>query len=77
MVLLINGVPLEESPGNISQFFLQYPHFKESAGNLCSMKQQVNMYSLTYFVRSISDSIKCTKNILHLPFEFLYLTMIS
>ena len=31
MVLLINGVPIDEAPRDMHQFFLQYPHFKESA----------------------------------------------
>jgi len=41
MVLLINGVPIDEAPRDMHQFFLQYPHFKESAANLCSPKPQV------------------------------------
>lgn len=41
MVLLINGVPIDEAPRDMHQFFLQYPHFKESAANLCSLKPQV------------------------------------
>ena len=41
MVLLINGVPIEEAPRDMHQFLLQYPHFKESAANLCSLKPQV------------------------------------
>ena len=41
MPLLINGVPLEDAPRDLHAFFLQYPHFKESAAALCSMKPQV------------------------------------
>ena len=41
MVLSINGVPIDEAPRDMAQFFHQYPHFKESAANLCSMKPQV------------------------------------
>ena len=41
MVLLINGVPLEEAPRDIPSFFQQFPHFKEQASNICSTKTQV------------------------------------
>ena len=41
MPLLINGVPLEEAPRDLHAFFNTYPHFKESAAALCSMKPQV------------------------------------
>jgi len=40
MVLLINGVPLEEAPRDVAAFISQYPHFKESASRLCSMKPE-------------------------------------
>ena len=41
MVLLINGVPLEEAPRDVPSFFQQFPHFKEQASNICSTKTQV------------------------------------
>ncbi len=41
MPLLINGVPIEEAPRDLRAFFNQFPHFKESAAALCSMKPQV------------------------------------
>ena len=41
MPLLINGVSIDDAPANLNSFFLQYPHFKESAAALCSMKPQV------------------------------------
>ena len=34
MVLMINGVPLEEAPRDVPAFLTQYPHFKESASRL-------------------------------------------
>ena len=40
MVLLINGVPLEEAPRDIPSFFQQFPHFKEQASSICSTKTQ-------------------------------------
>ena len=40
MVLMINGVPLEEAPRDVPAFISQYPHFKESASRLCSMKPE-------------------------------------
>lgn len=40
MVLMINGVPLEEAPRDLVAFLGQYPHFKESASRLCSMKPE-------------------------------------
>ena len=40
MVLLINGVPLEEAPRDITSFFQQFPHFKEQASSICSTKTQ-------------------------------------
>ena len=40
MVLMINGVPLEEAPRDVAAFISQYPHFKESASRLCSMKPE-------------------------------------
>eukprot|EP00094_Tigriopus_californicus_P007975 TCALIF_07677-PA protein Name:"Similar to NTAN1 Protein N-terminal asparagine amidohydrolase (Homo sapiens)" AED:0.20 eAED:0.20 QI:0/0.8/0.66/1/0.4/0.66/6/190/368 len=41
MVLLINGVPIDDAPRDMNNFFHQFPHFKESASALCSMKPQV------------------------------------
>ena len=49
MVLLINGVPLEEAPRDVSAFISQYPHFKESASRLCSMKPEtIGPHGLIY-----------------------------
>ena len=41
MPLLINGVPIDDAPRDLHAFFATYPHFKESAAALCSMKPQV------------------------------------
>ena len=41
MVVLVNGVALEEPPRDIPAFFRQYTHFKEQAANLCSNKTEV------------------------------------
>jgi hypothetical protein len=41
MPLLINGVPIEDAPRDLHAFYSQYPHFKESAAALCSLKPQV------------------------------------
>lgn len=49
MVLMINGVPLEESPRDIATFISQYPHFKESASRLCSIKpENIGPHGLVY-----------------------------
>ena len=41
MVVLVNGVALEEPPRDIPAFLRQYSHFKEQASNLCSNKTEV------------------------------------
>ena len=49
MVLMINGVPLEEAPRDMSAFISQFPHFKESASTLCSMKpESIGPHGLLY-----------------------------
>ena len=49
MVLLINGVPLEEAPRDVSAFLAAYPHFKESASTLCSLKPEaIGPHGLVY-----------------------------
>ena len=40
MVLMINGVPLEEAPRDVPAFLTQYPHFKESASRLVTHSTQ-------------------------------------
>jgi hypothetical protein len=74
MVLLINGVPLEESPGNISQFFIQYPHFKESATSLCSVKQQVVGPISLLYVMQVNKVYFNTKSFVfdESPWSFLW-----
>ena len=49
MVLMINGVPLEEAPRDLSSFLSSYPHFKESASRLCTMKaESIGPHGLVY-----------------------------
>jgi len=41
MVLLVNGVVLEEAPSSLNSLFQSHPSLKDSANALCSMKSQV------------------------------------
>ena len=46
---MINGVPLEEAPRDVPAFITQFPHFKESASQLCSMKpESIGPHGLIY-----------------------------
>jgi protein N-terminal asparagine amidohydrolase len=41
MVLLVDGVPLEEAPRDMRAFFMQYPSLKEASRGFCALKQQM------------------------------------
>ncbi len=49
MVLLINGVSLEEAPLDVAAFLTSYPHFKESGSSLVNLKPEtVGPHGLVY-----------------------------
>jgi protein N-terminal asparagine amidohydrolase len=49
MVLMINGVPLEEAPRDVTAFLRQHPNFKESSAILTSIKpESIGPHGLIY-----------------------------